>query len=614
VQNENVVQENKYAYFQNEYVHEVLHILAHTLNEYGVKLRNNLLRDTSKKSDDRIPVFLVAARALMLYVAKNQEFMVDCQKCLTCLATLHAEVGDFVSAKSQLIENVSSNYYKNKDILVQAEIEFFYYVISMMDNPIEADPRRDAFFQKYVNCCYNSFDYDALAQIEMYRFKYSIAEAIIKGTRSTNGNVRENFRNLQASFNAFLQTTQTIYVSDWTKNEYEKIKTTFQLLTKYYGLNDINKALSVVDLAKKYLYIYAKSVNFSDFSMTTDFESSDSLTLVAFLDSVFNQPIKTQYLNQGKIQIRNCVFIDISSMQNLEATAVFDNARNDSDHVYIIADNNNYLSEKRERHIWIDTETTASLQYFLVQCAIDSIMYDFVNPQNLFILVPFVGAEPLKYQLNSFTDLLLKIEHTQNTSSLTQVAKLRRLSTNFTKNYILDNSSLWVKEIMQQFSEAELVLWNDEDTDTIYSKERYYSFDREGGEAHCLPMINYWDFIETLDGLFSEEDISFFHNNCPNGECRERILDNQGIAKCCLNHFFISPSFGFERLQNKKIIILYNSRRRQWRIIVVGNSISSSDFMLLQAHICGNRTYVEENRRKLTFNPEVQLQYAKGGG
>lgn len=597
--NESKNADEKYIYFQNENVHEVLHILAHTLNEHGVAERNRaLINNETNPFPGRL---LVTARALMLYVAKNQKFMLDCQKCLTCLATIYAEVGDFESAKAQLLENANSNYYKHKDQLVQAEIEFFYYLISLMDNPSLSDELRDAFFEKYSDCCYNNFDYDALTQIEMYRFKYLVATAILTGQRTpTISSIDSELKILQDEFNVFLAQLQFVFVSDWTKNEHDKINIMFQFLTKYYGIDEEDNTLNLLDLAKKYLYLYAKSIKFIDAPPISILEESEDPTIIQFLDHVFHQPVSASYKTGEPIQIRNCIFRNILKNNDFDVRRYLREISEDNDNIYFIATNSTDNSIKRQRHIWINSDEETTLRYFLIHCAFDSILYDFVNPQNIFILVPFVGAEPLKYQLDSFSDLVLDVrtDFDEHGPGLKR-SQRDRISSKFLKNYSLDHTYHWVETIFEKFSAVEMILWNDEDIDTIYSKERFYIRDVESQHIRCYPLMNHPQFIVTLDDIINCGDGSPIHDACPNNmECCQYIIDWRDSFAEKMNSYFCLRSFCREKLYNRKIIVKYSSRKKHWRIIVVKMPINQSDLSLLQAYICDNSEYIISQKPK----------------
>ena len=596
-QNEKKDYNERYEYFQNDSVHEVLHVLAHTLNEYGVDKRNQALLYNTE--DPAVSQLLILARALMLYVAKNQAFMIDCQKCLTCLATIFAEVGDFESAKTQLMENVGSNYYKNKNLLVQAETEFFYYLISLMNNPSSPCVKRDEFFNKYSNCCYNYFDYDALIQIEMYQFKYAVATAVLNGLNSSGeSDVVQELLNCQGKFDRFIVYSQS-FISDWTKNEYDKINIMFQFLVKYYNYGDKvsqDKGLSLVDLAKKYLYLYANSNKFEKVLPVPLLEKNVEKT-VHFLDSVFRQPVLQCYIDKKQIQIRNCIYYNLSDSEDVLIEKHLDHASNDADNIYFITTRETDKKQRNKRNILINSNDEQTLQCFLIHCAFDSILYDFVNPQNIFILVPFVNAEPLKYQLDSFDDLLFEI--CKESTILIKLSQGKRIGVNFQKNYDYRESSNWVNNMIKEFDSVEMVLWDDE----VYSKERYYMYSRQKGETQCFPLINYQGFISTLGDIINadEREGKPIHTNCNNDNdvcCQHIILwsDSDSVTER-LNSFLGLRFFCVDLLQNNKIIVKYNLRKGQWRIVVVKDTIPN--LLSLQAYIC-NITYEGKNMPSTT--------------
>jgi hypothetical protein len=603
--NEKKKYNQQYLYFQNENVHEVFHIVAHTLNEFGVAKRSRSL--LSVEPNDDAEKLMVCARALMLYVAKKQNFMIDCQKCLSCLATIYAEVGDYESARAQLIENVNGNYYRNKDSLVQAEIEFFYYLISLMYNPSLSDSLSEEFYQKYLKCCYNHFDYDALSQIEMYRFKYSVAKFIIDiSERDPRNATGGQFLDFQIDYSKFITALQSVFVSDWTKNEYDKINVMFQFLEKYYNPDHQNESLSIVDLARKYLYLYGKSVKFQGAFPETLLIQDNVEAIVNFLDKVFYQPVLESYKDKKLIQIRNCIFQNISDMPFEAVDKIIEAAINDGDNIYFLTVPHTY-NVRRRAHIWTDTSEEKTLRNFMIHCAFDSILYDFVNPQNIFILVPFVNAEPLKYQLDSFDTLLVKTGGTFADKVELKPAQGDRIIRIFRNNYISGNTNKWAKQILDKFDNVIMILWNDEDLDSVYSKERFYLLNRHLHKPRCYPLMNYPAFMNTLDDLVNEEKLFPIHGHlsCPNnGECCQKIVYWQDGLPAKLNSYLCLNSFRNEQLYNSQIIVKLNNQKKQWRIVVTKNIISEHMLLLLRAYICENDDYIasQENTKQESNN------------
>lgn len=595
--NEKKNNNERYAYFQNENVHEVLHILAHTLNEYGVAERNQAI--LKNKENYEVGQILAIARALMLYTAKNQQFMIDCQKCLSCLATLFAEIGDYESAKSQLLENVNSNYYKNKDSLVQAEIEFFYYIVSLMANPNSPDIKRDLFFAKYSKCCYNHFDYDALTQIEKYKFKYEVATAILgkSGQEKRDDVISKNLKKCLSDFDQLNTSMQPVFVSNWTKNEHDKINIMFQFLIKYYDVDKRENTLSKEDMAKKYLYLYAKSVKFTDTLEINQSVEERVPEIICFLTQVFHQSISELYKEKEPIIIRNCIYRDTSNLsKNDEDSYINNTVSKDIANIYFITTKNSYENIKRHRHVFANLNEEEVLRHFIIHCAFDSILDDFINPQNIFMLVPFVGAEPQKYQLESFDDLLLEIHKGDKNEKTTGIKNTQkeRVASKFLKNYNFGNVSNWVEKIINIFTDVEVALWNDEDINTVYLRERFYMRNRDDKITRCYPLLNHPGFILTLEDIINSEEVDLVHDPCDNNECCQNIIEWNDQITIKLNSFFCLRTFCAEQLQNKRIIVKYSRTKKQWRIVVVKSSISKYELNILQAYICEN-SYIEKN-------------------
>lgn|GEM_PF-6003349 len=595
-------QKQHWEFFENDKTHEVLHILAHTINEQSVeKRRSSLLNNAADGEAEKISKRLILARALMLFIAKKQDFMLDCQKCLTCLATIYAEVGDYASAKAHLIETVNGNYYKNKDDTIRAEIEFFYYIVSQMENPNAKDKIRDQFYTNYKNFCYNHFDYDALAQIEMYSFKYSIISIFTDGKKVFNDEEKlaSKLADKHDDFNNLVQTMQAVFVNDWTKNEYDKIKVMYQFLAKYYSTKKYCTDLSVIDLAARYLYLYAKSNKFRNSAFTPLYDLSNDESIIDFLNDIFSIKKQGEFGDSHSFQIRNCLYSDIHLLDIAEQQRMLNEMKQNSDNVCFVTVSDKISTKEVNKNFWIDSDKTQVLQHFLVNCALDSLLYDLVNPQNIFLLVPFVAAEPLAYQLNSYSDLLLDISPITQNEFQVKRPQRNMIVKNFIDNYFPPRVPDWVKKATNDFKLVEQIIWNDEIVGTVYSRERFHYFSCNGSVAMNYPLINHQSLIELFDSMINIEWIPCIHDNRYCGECRQLVMEYTDKRIEAINKCLCLPSLTTDKLFGKTIIVRYDRGNKQWRIVVLNTNVPDDVLKLLRAYICDNWEYVDENHEKI---------------
>lgn len=593
--------------FSNDYVHEALHVLAHCLNELGVKNNardfNQRITTSNNDMESKTHSYIIFSRALMLMVAKKHDFMKNCNKCLTCLSTIFAEIGDYASSLKQLELNIKTEYYKTKGILARAEIDFFYYLIYTMSNPDLLDVSKseqsdldvNRFYESYVNCCYSVFDYDALSQIEMYRFKYKVAVALLK--RNTQ-DIKKELEKLIAEFEVFLCSSQSVYINNWTKNEYNKISIMFQFLLSFYNITPttINN-LHICDLAKKYLTYFARSERLESYINFDSFPKEDVQGILKFIETIF--PKSTQeYGISGIIQIRNCIYVSGSSSDNTLKGKL--NPHN----VYFIV--GKAPGTKKPYTKFFNDELIALKQYFIF-CAFDSIVFDFLNPKSIFILVPFVGAEPLKYQLNSFDTLTTSIvpdiiPQTNDTYDFNPKQK-DTIIAQFRRHYLPEkDEGNWHSEIYQKATNhVFIVLWNKEDAFDSSTHNRFF-MSSNNSATNVYPLINHEGFINLLDRITNQDADKPLH---PPSFCRLR--ETADIASHCVKYGNIDKTgfsdlykhfclgiFSNLRLQDYTILVKYeDSPVRYWRILVLHKDfIKEGDISTIQGILCDN--YVQQ--------------------
>lgn len=582
-----IKQEDNGLTFSNDYVHEVIHILAHCLNEHGVKKYNEELKIENSINKKLISSnCIILSRALMLFTATDCSFMPDCNKCLSCLSTIYAEAGDFNSSMEQLKLNLDSEYYKTQGMMARAEIDFFYFLINKMSNPHKNNEKLEILYKNYLNCCYSNFDYDALSQIEMYKFKYEVAEALLLDDIEDK---KDEFKKLESAYKRFLSSSQSFFVNDWTKNEYSKIRIMFQFLLVFYEVNaDIN-SIDICDLAKKYLYYFDKSESLGQNGDIKYFEKNDIQSSIKLFEKIFPSSTK-EYESSGTISYRSCVL----KRKNVE-TDNLDEEESNTNSVYFI-----YIDEELDvsEHIHCFTDENEAILSFLVFCAFDSIIFDFLNPKSIFIVVPFIEAEPLKYQLNSFNTLLDKIYFDNTFKYKVNVGQkqtvTRQFKENFEPNFFDEN---WLDNIFAKFPSAiSMVFWNNEYKEDLSTRTRFFIRNKEENEIKKFPLFNRSELIKNVRTAVNKNSEKAMHTNCtrktPNNKCRIIGLDNKSYEQLIdiLNRSFCNGELIDNNIENSYFLIMFheNANVLSWRILIINkDNFDINNIAELKATLCG---------------------------
>lgn len=159
---------------------EILHALAHCMNEYAIK-RKTQLHDKSVPEDTITIIdcakIIALARKLMKTLA---QFRPDYW---TCYATIHGESQDYYQALEEL--NAIEKRYNEKGVrkkeTVSAEISFFKYYFGLLINQ-SYDKDRDLFEQYYRK--YD--DDDAKCHLKIFVFKEELRKAFSGFFKSIN--------------------------------------------------------------------------------------------------------------------------------------------------------------------------------------------------------------------------------------------------------------------------------------------------------------------------------------------------------------------------------------------------------------------------------------------
>ena len=133
---------------------EILHALAHCVNEYSIQ--------NHSANQDHCSRLLRFARALMAFIAKkNKEYW-------TCYATIHGEYRDYDIALKELCESSSKICEKEGKIKesLAAEIAFYQYYFGQIIHK-QIDDEKEVFY----NYCQKYSDDDAFCHLQIFEFR-----------------------------------------------------------------------------------------------------------------------------------------------------------------------------------------------------------------------------------------------------------------------------------------------------------------------------------------------------------------------------------------------------------------------------------------------------------
>lgn len=139
---------------------EILHALAHCVNEYAIDRRNTEKKGDAAK-DGEYGRLIFFARNLMKYIARQKP------EYWTCYATIHGECSDYKKALEELekAKKTLVQQHKGKETLI-AEINFFDYYFKQIIGVNADDTRKE--FESY---CRKYTDNDAECHIKAFEFK-----------------------------------------------------------------------------------------------------------------------------------------------------------------------------------------------------------------------------------------------------------------------------------------------------------------------------------------------------------------------------------------------------------------------------------------------------------
>lgn len=289
--------------------HEILHSLAHCLNELGIKWKIE-----AGKNKERVIHLLSLSRAIMLYVA---ELDTNCFDFQTCLYMIFGEAKDYDMCLKRINELID-RYQKsvNKNINYEMENMFYLFLVSnqsnktLLDNKIKQ--RADEAYLKYVNFAKRRFDYDALIHIEIFRFRFEILQVLFSSLNNLEIEKKLISLKMQSVGKNMFSIMPSAKVNKWIIQEYDKAISLYEFLVKYFAdeekvnINELYNFASRFDYYRNFFQLSRdglKSINrnfvISDVIdlIIDDFVSPQSIFILAPLTSALPYQHQTKNLS-----------------------------------------------------------------------------------------------------------------------------------------------------------------------------------------------------------------------------------------------------------------------------------------------------------------------------
>jgi hypothetical protein len=269
--------------------HEILHSLAHCLNELGIKQRIENAYDSKY-----VRYLLSVARAIMLYVAELND---ECRDFQTCLYMIYGEAKDYDVCLKRL-RQLLIEYNSSKDN-VNYEMENMFYlflVLNQANKTIEDESLSDKeeaekAYTKFVNFAKRRFDYDALIHIEIFKFRFEIINILIssfddeeilkKFAKLKNSDVGQNMYNIKPSTK----------LNQWIIQEYNKTIALYEFLLEYFEIKNIVGVNELYNFASRFEFfrnIFSKNLAGN---ATTKIDKIDRIVSLVIDDFISPQSI-----------------------------------------------------------------------------------------------------------------------------------------------------------------------------------------------------------------------------------------------------------------------------------------------------------------------------------
>lgn len=263
--------------------HEVLHSLAHCLNELGIKNKNEgKVEHTSK--------LLYMARMIMLVVANQNSACEDFQ---TCLYMIYGEAKDYdvclgrINAITKVLDSRP-----NKNVNYYMENTFYQFLVYHQSNkffsfePENAEENAaDEAYKKFVKFAERRYDYDAVIHIEIMKFRSSIIEILrTEDEPKVLGRLKSLMEKPEGK--SMFDIVPSAKLNKWIVQEYNKTIALYEFLVKYFESSgaDIN---ALYNYACRFSFFRNQfEQNVHTFSEDTPKEEAIEQTLKLIIDDV----------------------------------------------------------------------------------------------------------------------------------------------------------------------------------------------------------------------------------------------------------------------------------------------------------------------------------------
>ena len=577
----------------NKPMHDYLHILSHCLNEEATAILANDKVGYNGKACD----LMIIARALMLYVSENQAYYKNASLYKTCYATVFAEAGDFSIANASLQE-FQKKAYSNLGVDSKAEINFYYYLISRIDSinngkATYVDDENDESYIRFLNCCYRNFDFDAIAHMSLLSVEYYIAtilqqhnladlKRIVRDDKFFTDRIKNKIKGIGKSGHNI-----------WLSNERRKVNYMYQFLRLFLSTSDKKFARTpqIYEIASKYLY-------YSNINTIVESERSERIPYIDYTDEInlknSMESILDNYSYYEKkgseynyLSAGNCVFVSLKKYDDECYKKLGEEINSNQGLFFVHADVHrsqeikeklSYICNGEEMRIRFFNDDIGALREFFLFCVFERIKNDFVSPNGLFVMTPVHNAEPCKYQVTDFGNLLSEVYEKIGLSQFDEeeVDSQAQYEPSGVNRRVLSKG--WIRRLEPH---KEKIIWAAMlmKKQNSYESRYIYSFCFRGDELKTAVLLNPKECYESLGLLWTNKPV-LHQNKCNSttARCKNNLFDINATGKTGkrLQTLFLSmPELQWKKTQEeypngtliiwKHVSVPYTI----WRLVVV---------------------------------------------
>ena len=407
---------------KNKPMHDYLHILSHCLNEQATAiLANDRIGYNGQACE-----LMIIARSLMLYVSENHDYYENASLYKTCYATIFAEAGDF-SIANESLKDFQKREYSKLGMDSKAEINFYYYLISRIDSinngrATYVDDENDESYIHFLNCCYRNFDFDAIAHMSLLSIEYYIATILQQNSLDDlKRTVREDDFFTEKVKNKIKGIGKSGH-NIWLSNERRKVNYMYQFLRLFLCTVDQKYVRSpqIYEIASKYLY-YSNINTIVESDRNSYIDYTDEDHLLASIKSIFdsysfneNKKLEHYYI----LSVGNCAYISLKKYDEKSYQKLGEEINSNQGLFFVhaeleknqeIRESLSHICNGEEMRLRFFEDTIGALREFFLFCVFERIKNDFVSPNGLFVMTPVHNAEPCKYQITDFGNLITEV-------------------------------------------------------------------------------------------------------------------------------------------------------------------------------------------------------------